>query len=47
MTVISLMTGGNVLDDLVGISAGFCYYTLKDYLTIKYDFDLLKTPEFL
>lgn len=47
MTGISLMTGGNVLDDLVGIAAGFIYYSLKDYIPVRYGYDILKTPSFL
>jgi hypothetical protein len=47
MTVISLMTGGNVLDDIVGITGGFVYYTLKDFVPVNYGYDVLKTPGIL
>jgi len=44
---MNLTMGGDIIGDLVGIATGHIYYFLKDIITIKYDIDILKTPEFL
>jgi hypothetical protein len=45
--MMNLTMGGDILGDLVGIATGHIYYMLKDIVTIKYDIDVLMTPEFL
>ncbi len=39
--------GGDIVGDLVGIATGHVYFILKDIVPIKYDVNVLKTPEFL
>ena len=43
----SLITGGDIVSDLIGIAAGHLFYYLKDLAPINHNLDLLKTPGFL
>jgi hypothetical protein len=47
MIFISMITGGNIVSDLVGIAAGHLYFYLKDLAPINHAMDILKTPQFL
>lgn len=44
---LSVLTGGDIISDIIGIIAGHLYYFLKDILPIQYNYDILKTPSFL
>jgi Derlin-2/3 len=43
----SLITGGDIISDIVGIAAGHLYYYLKDLAPLQQRLDTLKTPQFL
>lgn len=45
--LLSLLTGGNLLSDIIGIAAGHFYYFLKDVCPIQYRKDYLITPDFV
>ena len=47
LLLMNLTMGGDILGDLVGIATGHLYYFVKDIVPIKYEYDILKTPEFL
>jgi hypothetical protein len=47
LLLFSMMTGGDIVSDLVGIAAGHLYFYLKDLAPINHALDLLKTPQFL
>ena len=47
MLLLSVVIGGNVLSDLVGIATGHIYYFIKDLAPVMYGWDILKTPQFL
>lgn len=47
LLLFSMITGGNIIGDLIGIAAGHVYYFLKDICPIVYGYDILKTPQFL
>ena len=42
---MSLLTGGNVIGDLIGIAAGHSYIYLKLVLPTSHGYNLLKTPK--
>lgn len=44
---LSVLTGGDIISDIIGIIAGHIYYFLKDIVPIQYNYDILKTPAFL
>jgi len=44
---LSVVTGGDILSDIIGIVAGHIFYFLKDIVPIQYQYDFLKTPGFL
>jgi Derlin-2/3 len=39
--------GGDIWKDLLGIAAGHLYHFLKDILVMEYNFNPLKTPQWL
>ena len=43
----SVVTGGDIVGDIVGIAAGHLYYYIKDLAPINHQLDILKTPQFL
>ena len=44
----TLLTGGNILNDLIGVASGHLYIFLKDILPASpYKYNMLKTPAFL
>ncbi len=45
--ILSVLMGGDVIGDLIGIAGGHCFYFLKDVVPIKFRKDLLKTPSFV
>jgi uncharacterized membrane protein YgcG len=47
MLLLSVVIGGSVVSDLVGIATGHIYYFLKDLAPVMYGWDVLKTPLFL
>ena len=42
-----LFTGGNPLNDLIGVAAGHTYYFLKNILPESHGYNLIKTPGFM
>ncbi len=42
-----MITGGDIVSDLVGIAAGQLYFFFKDLAPLNFGWDLLKTPQFL
>ena len=42
-----LFTGGNPLNDLIGVAAGHTYIYLKTILPDSHGYDLVKTPSFM
>ena len=44
---ITLLMGGDVWRDIVGLAAGHFYYFLKDVVPIAYKVDLVRTPAFI
>jgi len=42
-----LFTGGNPLNDLIGVAAGHTYIYLKTILPYSHGYDLIKTPSFM
>ena len=44
---LSIITGGDLLGDIMGIAAGHCYYYLKDVVPINFRKDVLITPRFV
>ena len=42
-----LFTGGNPLNDLIGVAAGHTYIYLKTILPDSHGYDLIKTPKFM
>ena len=44
---LSVLTGGDLLGDIVGIIAGHTYYYLKDLVPINFRKDVLLTPGFV
>ncbi len=44
---LSVVTGGDILSDIIGIVAGHIFYFLKDIVPIQYHYDILKTPGFM
>ncbi len=47
MLLLSVLIGGSILSDLIGIVTGHIYYFLKDLAPVLYGWDVLKTPQFL
>lgn len=39
-----LFTGGNPLNDLIGVAAGHTYYFLKNILPESHNINIIKTP---
>lgn len=44
---MSVLTGGEPFNDLIGIAAGHTYIFLKMTLPVSHGYDLLKTPKFI
>lgn len=44
---LSLITGGDIVCDIMGIISGHIYYFVKDIIPLQYKYDLLITPEFM
>jgi len=44
---LSVLTGGDLLGDIVGIIAGHIYYYLKDIVPVTFKKDYLITPNFV
>lgn len=44
---LSVLTGGDLIGDIIGIAAGHCYYYLKDVVPITFRKDFLVTPNFI
>ena len=44
---LSLITGGDIMTDIIGIISGHLYYYLKDIVPIYQNMDILKSPQFL
>ncbi len=47
LLVMSILTGGSPINDLIGIAAGHTYIFLKMTLPISHGYDLLKTPKWV
>ena len=47
LLAIHVLSGSNVIPDIVGILAGHIYYFMKDECPKKYGQDPLRTPKFL
>lgn len=47
MLVIHVLSGANVVPDIIGILAGHVYHFVKNVCPEKYGLDLLRTPGFL
>jgi hypothetical protein len=47
LLAMSVLTGGNPFNDLIGIAAGHTYIFLKMTLPVSHGYDLLKTPKFI
>lgn len=45
--ILSVLMGGDIIGDLIGIAGGHCFYFLKDVVPIKFRKDILKTPRFV
>lgn len=45
--VFSVLTGGDLVGDIIGIIGGHIYYYLKDVVPITFRRDFLKTPKFM
>ena len=44
LTALSLLTGGDIFKDLIGIAAGHTFIYLKLILPTSHGYNLLKTP---
>lgn len=44
---LSVLMGGDLIGDLIGLAAGHCYYYLKDVVPINFRKEVLITPRFL
>jgi Derlin-2/3 len=44
---ITLLMGGDVWKDIVGLAAGHLYYFLRDVVPVAYKIDLVRTPLFI
>jgi len=42
-----ILTGGSIVDDIIGILAGHLYFFLKDIIPITYHKDILVTPTYV
>jgi Derlin-2/3 len=47
MLLFTLLIGGDVWADVVGLAAGHMYFFLADVVPLEYGFHILKTPAFL
>jgi hypothetical protein len=47
LIVFSLVTGGNLFEDFIGVGAGHMYYFLTRVLPESHGHHLLKTPEWI
>ena len=47
LLAMSVLTGGNPFNDLIGIAAGHTYVFLKMTLPVSHGYDWLKTPKFI
>ena len=47
LLVMSILTGGDPFNDLIGIAAGHTYIFLKMTLPVSHGYELLKTPKLL
>lgn len=43
----SLLSGGNIVSDIIGIVAGHLYFYFKDIAPVSHQMNLLKTPQYL
>jgi Derlin-2/3 len=44
---LTILIGGSIITDLVGIFVGHIYFFLNDIITEEYEINLLKTPFFM
>jgi len=44
---LSVLTGGDILSDIIGIVSGHIFYFIKDIVPIQYQYDIFKTPSFM
>ena len=47
LILVHILSGENIIPDVIGILAGHIYYFLKDVCPVRYGKDVLKTPQFL
>ena len=47
LLAMSVLTGGDPFNDLIGIAAGHTYIFFKMTLPVSHGYDLLKTPKFV
>lgn len=47
LVLMSILTGGSIVENIKGIIAGNIYYLLKDVLPVNKGIDILITPKFL
>ena len=47
MLALSVLMGGDIFSDLIGIAAGHSYYFLKEVLPQSHGHNLLKTPQLI
>jgi hypothetical protein len=47
LMLFSMITGGDIISDLVGIAAGHLYFFFKDLAPLNFGWDILKTPHFM
>ena len=43
---LTLLMGGDIWKDILGLAAGHVYHFLKDVLPVEYKVELIKTPRF-
>ena len=47
LMVMNLLSGGGILNAIIGIVSGHLYYFVKDIMPLQNQLDLLKTPKYL
>jgi hypothetical protein len=44
---LSVLTGGDIVGDIIGIIGGHIFYFVKDIAPLQYRYDIFKTPSYL
>jgi len=45
--ILSVLMGGDIIGNIIGIAGGHCFYFIKDVVPIKFRKDILITPKFV